>query len=272
MRTATTGCRTADKLEDGLNAATVERRSIDNASHHDLMALYRYLFGGLISGAFLLVYSAMGPAAFGVAASYAPLADHVAVAIMLSAFILVFQNLAYIAINKKMIDDSVTFFNLRLIVRLVAAVLVCLVFLSALSQTWHPLPLALGMFSIVTGFALQTPMSSLVGWVYILFSKPYRVGDRIKIGGATGDVIDVSYFDTTLWEFGRQYLSTDRPSGRTIKFPNSIVLNAPVYNYSWALFPYHWDEIRLHVAYNADLDFITEVMLRLRQKSIAPSM
>ena len=128
------------------------------------------------------------------------------------------------------------------------------------------------MFSIVTGFALQTPMTSFVGWVYILFSKPYRVGDRIKIGGATGDVIDVSYFNTTLWEFGGQYLSTDHPSGRIIKFPNSIVLNAPVYNYSWALFPYLWDEIRLHVAYNADLDFITEVMLSVAMDEVGAEM
>ena len=53
---------------------------------------------------------------------------------------------------------------------------------------------------------------------------PYQVGDRIKIGEATGDVIDVGYLDTTLWEFGGQYLSTDHPSGRIIKFPNSNVL------------------------------------------------
>lgn len=32
------------------------------------------------------------------------------------------------------------------------------------------------------------------------------------------DVIDVSYLDTTLWEFGGQYLSTDHPTGRTISF------------------------------------------------------
>jgi len=38
---------------------------------------------------------------------------------------------------------------------------------------------------------------------------PYRVGDRIKMGGATGDVIDVSYLDTTCG-IGRQYLSTDQ--------------------------------------------------------------
>jgi hypothetical protein len=62
---------------------------------------------------------------------------------------------------------------------------------------------------------------------------PYRVGDRIKIGEATGDVIDVGYLDTMLWEFGGEYLSTDHPSGRVIKFPNSNVLSTAVYNYSW---------------------------------------
>ncbi|HET9913733.1 MAG TPA: hypothetical protein VFQ13_17705, partial [Anaerolineales bacterium] len=46
--------------------------------------------------------------------------------------------------------------------------------------------------------------------------------------------------DTTLWEFGGPYLSTQHPSGRIIKFPNSLVLNETVYNYSWPLFPYIW--------------------------------
>ena len=32
----------------------------------------------------------------------------------------------------------------------------------------------------------------------------------MKLGEASGDVIDVSYLDTTLWEFGGQYLSTDQ--------------------------------------------------------------
>jgi small-conductance mechanosensitive channel len=139
-------------------------------------------------------------------------------------------------------------------------VLICLVFLSALSQTWYTVPVVLGMFTILTGFAVQQPMTSFIGWVYILARRPYRVGDRIKIADATGDVIDVSYFDTTLWEFGGQYLSTDHPSGRVTKFPNSPVLTTPVFNYSWNLFPYIWNEIRLYVAYDSDLDFVLGVM------------
>src|SRR5438552_12323791 len=98
--------------------------------------------------------------------------------------------------------------------------------------------------SVIVGLAVQTPMTSFLGWIYILVRHPYRVGDRIQIEDATGDVIDVSYLDTTLWEFGGKYLSTDHPSGRIIKFPNSKVLNTMVFNYSWPLFPYIWNEIK----------------------------
>ena len=101
---------------------------------------------------------------------------------------------------------------------------------------------------------------------------PYRVGDRIKIGDATGDVIDVSYLDTTLWEFGGQYLSTDHPSGRVIKFPNSNVLNSPIYNYSWPLFPYIWNEISFSVAYQSDLEFIAKTMQEVAEEEIGQAM
>jgi small-conductance mechanosensitive channel len=60
----------------------------------------------------------------------------------------------------------------------------------------------IALIRVIVGLSVQTPMSSFIGWIYILVRRPYRVGDRIKIGDATGDVIDVSYIDTTLWEFG----------------------------------------------------------------------
>ena len=70
----------------------------------------------------------------------------------------------------------------------------------------------------------------------------------------------MSYLDTTLWEFGGEFLSTDHPSGRMIKFPNSLVLNSVVYNYSWPLFPYIWNEITVQIAYESDLDFVATTM------------
>jgi small-conductance mechanosensitive channel len=165
-----------------------------------------------------------------------------------------------------------TRFNLRRLVTLLAGIVIFFIVLSILSATWYTALVSLGLISLVLGFALQTPITSFIGWVYILVRTPYRVGDRVRIGDATGDVIDVSYLDTTLWEFGGEYLSTDHPSGRIIKFPNASVLTTPVFNYSWPLFPYIWNEIRFQVAYNSDLDFVARTMQEVAESEIGPRM
>jgi small-conductance mechanosensitive channel len=141
-----------------------------------------------------------------------------------------------------------------------------------LFANWYTAVVSLGLVSLILGFALQTPITSFIGWIYILARSPYRVGDRIKIGDATGDVIDVGYLDTTLWEFGGEYLSTDHPSGRVIKFPNSNVLNTAVYNYSWPLFPYIWNEIKFNLAYESDLEFVAETMRQIAEEEIGEAM
>jgi small-conductance mechanosensitive channel len=158
------------------------------------------------------------------------------------------------------IKNAVTRYNLTRVIRLAAAVLVLGAAGAILFGNFYTGLVSLGVVSIIVGLAVQTPMTSFIGWIYILIRSPYRVGDRIKIGEATGDVIEVGYLDTTLWEFGGQYLSTDHPSGRLIKFPNSKVLNSTVYNYSWPLFPYIWNEIKFHIAYESDLEFVADTM------------
>ena len=158
------------------------------------------------------------------------------------------------------IESPVSRYNLLRVIRLATAVLILGGAGTALFGNFYTGLVSLGVVSIIVGLAVQTPMTSFIGWIYILVRAPYRVGDRIKIGEATGDVIDVSYLDTTLWEFGGQYLSTDHPSGRIIKFPNSKVLTSMVYNYSWPLFPYIWNEIKINVAYESDLEFVARTM------------
>jgi len=128
------------------------------------------------------------------------------------------------------------------------------------------------LISLVLGFALQTPISSFIGWIYILLRAPYRVGDRIQIGDARGDVIDVSYLDTTLWEIRGAHLSTDHPSGRLIKFPNTNVFSEPVFNYSWPLFPYIWNEVKFQLAYESDLEFVAQTMQKIVEDQLGSSM
>ena len=170
------------------------------------------------------------------------------------------------------IADASTRFTLRRIEHLIVAVLIVLIGLSIFFANWYTALISVGVISVIVGLSVQTPMSSFIGWIYILVRRPYRVGDRIKIDDATGDVIDVSYIDTTLWEFGGSFLSTDHPSGRIIKFPNAKVLGSIVYNYSWPLFPYIWNEIKFQIAYQSDLQFVATTMERIVEEEIGEEM
>ena len=170
------------------------------------------------------------------------------------------------------VENAVYQYNLKRVSRLVVWLVIAFFVLTLLFQNWYTAVVSFGLLSLILGFALQTPITSFIGWIYILVREPYRVGDRIKIGAATGDVIDVNYLDTTLWEFGGDYLSTEHPSGRIIKFPNSTVLSSPVYNYTWPLFPYIWNEIRFHVAYNSDLEFVAATMKEVAEKEVGEEM
>src|SRR5882762_3225479 len=170
------------------------------------------------------------------------------------------------------LEDAVTRFTLKRILYLVAGILIAAIAISVLFVNWYAALTAFGIGSIIVGLAVQTPAKSFIAWIYILVRQPYRVGDRIKIGDATGDVIDVGYLDTTLWEFGGQYISGDHPSGRVIRFPNEKVLDSIIYNYSWPLFPYIWNEVKFQVAYNADLEFIASTMQKITEEELGREM
>lgn len=170
------------------------------------------------------------------------------------------------------IENKPARYNLTRVLNLVTFLAVVIIGLTVLSANWYTALVSLGVLSLILGFALQTPITSLIGWVYLLIRQPYKVGDRIEIGNARGDVIDVNYLDTTLWEFGGPYLSTQHPSGRIIKFPNSLVLNETVYNYSWPLFPYVWNEIKFNIAYDSDLEFVAKTMEEVVEEELGEKM
>ena len=208
---------------------------------------------------------------FDFADAYRPLALRAVVGAMAVVVVLAVARIAD-AVFINPLSDAVSRYNLKRVLRLVAALAIALIAVSVIFANWYTAVVSFGVLSLVVGLAVQTPFTSLMGWVYILVRAPYRVGDRIRIGDATGDVIDVGYLDTTLWEFGGQYLSTDHPSGRVIRFPNSEVLSSAVYNYSWPLFPYIWNEITFHVAYNSDLEFVSTVMREVAEAEIGDAM
>lgn len=117
----------------------------------------------------------------------------------------------------------------------------------------------LGVIGFAVTFALQQPILSFIGWFYILVSRPYAVGDRVNIGSVPGDVAEIDFLVTTLWETGGP-LASNQPTGRTVTVPNSLVLSSEVVNYG-ALFDRVWTEIPVQVSYETDLPFVRRLLL-----------
>jgi small-conductance mechanosensitive channel len=163
-------------------------------------------------------------------------------------------------------------YNITRVIRFVTICIAAFIIITFLFDKWYTAAVSLGLFSLILGFALQTPISSLIGWLYIVFRAPYRIGDRIQVGTFTGDVVEISYLDTTLWEFHGNYLSNDLPSGRLIRFPNTLILQSEVYNYSWKKFPYIWNEIPFHIAYESNLEYVESTIKAVAKKELGPEM
>lgn len=151
-------------------------------------------------------------------------------------------------------------YNLLQVNNLLTLVFILIVVISFLFQNLYAIAASLGLMSLVLSFALQAPISSFIAWLYIIFRKPYQVGDRIQIDGHKGDVIEINYLDTIIEEFGGSYLSNDRHTGRVIHFPNSMVLRAHVINYSGSFVPFIWNETIIQIAYTSDLEFVEKCL------------
>ena len=109
-------------------------------------------------------------------------------------------------------------------------------------------------------------IASIAGWVAVSFGNFYSIGDRVQLGGITGDVIDIGVLRTTLMETG-QWVKADQYNGRIVRVANSFVFKEPVFNYSGD-FPFLWDEITVPVKYGSDYKLAREIMQKIADDSL----
>jgi small-conductance mechanosensitive channel len=160
-------------------------------------------------------------------------------------------------------------YNLLRIVHFLAIVFSIIVVASFLFQNLYAAAVSFGLISLVVGFALQAPITSFIAWIYLIFRRSYLVGDRIQIKNFRGDVVEINYLDTSILEISGDYLGNDRRSGRTIRFPNSLILKEEITNYSGPQMPFIWNETALQIAFTSDLPFVEECLLAAAKQDFA---
>jgi small-conductance mechanosensitive channel len=108
----------------------------------------------------------------------------------------------------------------------------------------------LGLFAAGLAVALKDIVANLAGWAFIVWSRPFDVGDRVQVGSHAGDVIDLHLFQFTLNEIGN-WVDADQSTGRIIHVPNGAVLSQPIANYDKG-FRYIWSEIPVTVTFESN--------------------
>ncbi len=122
---------------------------------------------------------------------------------------------------------------------------------------------SLGLVGLALSWALQTPIESFTGWLLNSFQGYYRVGDRIAVGDVFGDVYQIDFLTTTVWEFGGpdrppSFIQAEQATGRLITFPNNEVLTGSIVNYTRD-FDFVWDELSVSVGSESDIRYAARV-------------
>ena len=124
-----------------------------------------------------------------------------------------------------------------------------------LSHIGNTLVASAGILAAVVGFASQQAFSNIVGGIFIVVFKPFRVGDMIKVGNENpGTVEDITLRHTII----------NSLENRRIVIPNSIISSATILNSSIT------DEkvcvfLEINIAYSTNIDQAMDV---IRQEAI----
>ncbi|GAB4254004.1 MULTISPECIES: mechanosensitive ion channel family protein [Deferrisoma] len=119
----------------------------------------------------------------------------------------------------------------------------------------------LGLLSAGVAIALRDLLVNLAGWLFLVWRRPFEVGDRIQIGAVAGDVIDIRIFQFTLLEIGG-WVEADQSTGRIVHVPNGRVFSEAVANYDKG-FRYIWNELPVLVTFESDWRRAKEILLEI---------
>lgn len=122
----------------------------------------------------------------------------------------------------------------------------------------------LGLLSAGLAIALRDLVTSLAGWLFIIWRSPIGVGDRIQIGNFRGDVIDIRLFKFTLLEIGN-WVDADQSTGRVIHVPNSMILTDMLANYSKG-FQFIWHEIPVLLTFESNWEKAKKILEKIADR------
>ncbi len=145
----------------------------------------------------------------------------------------------------------------QLLMGRIAAYLVLLVFvvmgLNAIGFNLGVLIGAAGILSVAIGFASQTSASNIISGLFLVAERPFSVGDLIRVGATTGEVLSIDLLSVKLRTFDNLF----------VRIPNETLIKSEVTTLT--RFPIRRIDLAIGVAYKEDIKKVRKVLERVAQ-------
>ncbi len=108
---------------------------------------------------------------------------------------------------------------------------------------------AAGVLTVAIGFASQTTASNLISGLFLIGERSFEIGDTIRVGGTTGEVLSIDALSVKLRTFDNLF----------VRIPNETLIKSEVTTLS--RFPIRRLDLMLGVAYKEDIGRVREVLM-----------
>lgn len=114
---------------------------------------------------------------------------------------------------------------------------------------------AAGILTVALGFASQTSASNVISGLFLLGERPFAVGDVIRIGSTTGEVLSVDLLSVKMRTFDNLF----------VRIPNETMIKSEITNLR--RFPIRRVDLQIGVAYKEDLREVRDVLLDVADRN-----
>lgn len=107
---------------------------------------------------------------------------------------------------------------------------------------------AAGILTVAIGFASQTSASNIISGLFLVAERPFSVGDLIRVGSTTGEVISIDLLSVKLRTFDNLF----------VRLPNETLIKSEVT--TMTRFPIRRIDLAIGVAYKENIKQVRKVM------------
>lgn len=153
----------------------------------------------------------------------------------------------------KLLKNRTSSHQHNLLQRGVFYALLIIFLISALKELGFSLSVLLGaagVLSVAIGFASQTSASNLISGLFLLGEQPFGIGDIVRVGSTTGEVLSVDLLSVKLRTFDNLY----------VRIPNETMLKSEVTTLT--KFPIRRLDLQIGVAYKEDIEKVRDILLK----------